>query len=156
MPGPPRRPSVPERIARGYAAGAAGKVAYGLLLIALLPVATVLGVLVFGALAVVMYGVIEVVGEPGPPLGTILGVTWFGGSLLIIFLILRRGHRWLGRLAHIAEAPAAWLDPRPDPEDAHPTAPDRGMDRTFHERIAAADAQHAATTGASDDGRKEP
>ena len=156
MPSPSRRPSTPERIARGYAAGAAGKIGYGLLLIALIPVVTVLGILVFGVLAVVLYGVITMLGEPGPRLGPILGVTWFGGSLLVIFLILRRGHRWLARLAKIAEAPAAWLDPLPDRERARPTARDREMDYGYHERLAAADARHASVTEASDDARKEP
>lgn len=86
-------------------------------------------------------------GEPGPPLGSVIGIGWFGGSLLILFLVLRRGHRWLARLIAVADAPAARIDPYADQELVTTERPTRWGEApyptTLGERLAAADARHA-------------
>lgn len=142
-------PSMPERVARRYAALMVGQLSYGLLLLVLMPVVVVASILIFVVLGVVVFGLYALLGEPGPPLGSVMGIGWFGGSLLILFLVLRRGHRWLARLIAIADAPAALIDPYSDQElvtAERPTdwgeAPDP---TTFDERLAAADARHAAS-----------
>ena len=152
---------MPERIARGYAAGTVDRLARGLLLIALIPLVTILGIVVFGALAVPMLAVFTMLGEPGGLIGAIIGLSWFGASLVVIFLILRRGHRWLTRLLTIAEAPAAWLDPGPEEGPAWLVAREPEEDRTYQERLVAADARHASHTGVAsstvaDDPGEEP
>jgi hypothetical protein len=142
----PRRPSIPERLARRYAARMVGRLTYGLLLLVLMPVVVVASILIFGVLGVVVFGLYALLGEPDTPLGSVFGLGWFGGSLLILFLLLRRGHRWLARLIAIADAPANLIDPYADQElvtAERPTewgeAPDP---TTYRERLAAADARH--------------
>jgi hypothetical protein len=144
---PPRRPSIPERLARRYAAQRVGRLAYGLVLLVLMLVVVVISIIIFVVLGVVVFGLYALLGEPGPPLGSVFGLGWFGGSLLILFLVLHRGHRWLARLMAIADAPAALIDPYADEElvtAERPTGWGEAADpRTFGERLAAADARHA-------------
>lgn len=143
---PPRRPSIPERLARRYASLMVGRVMYGLLLLVLMPVVVAIATAIFVVLGVVVFGLYALLDEPGPPLGSGFGLGWFGGSLLMLFLVLRRGHRWLARLIAIADAPAALIDPYADQEIVtieRPTEWGETPDpTTYRERLAAADARH--------------
>ena len=142
-----RPPSIPERLIRRYVARTVSRLTYGLRVLALIPLVTTIGVLIFVAVGVVVFGLYTILGEPGAPLGLAFSFGWFGGSLLILFLVLRRGHRWLARLIAIANAPAALIDPYADEqlvEARRPTAWGEAPDQpTYLERLAAADARHA-------------
>jgi hypothetical protein len=137
-----------ERTVRRYLGSMVSRLAYGVVLVALIPVVVILSIVVFGALAVVVFGLYALLGEP-QLLAPIVGLGWFVGALLVIFLLLLRGHRWLTRLLALADAPAKAVNPYGD----EPTiaAVERGPSpisssaSTFQERIAAADARHAQT-----------
>jgi len=118
----PRRASIPERLARRYVAASVGELAYGLILVVLVSVVMAIGILIFVALGAVVFGLYALLGEPRA-FGLVVGLTWFGGSLLILFLVLLRGHRWLTRLMAIAEAPVALIDPYADQELLEAEAP---------------------------------
>jgi hypothetical protein len=124
----------------------AGRIAYGLLLVALIPVVTILGIAVFGVLAIAIFGLYALLGQP-QLLAPMVGLGWFFGSLLVLFLVLLRGHRWLSRLLALANAPAIAIDPLGDEPmiAAMEPAPSPIVDGslTYHERLAAADARHA-------------
>lgn len=135
-----------ERLVRRVAGMAVGRIAFGLLLVALIPFVMVIAVAVFAVLGVAVFGLYGLLGEP-EMLASVVGIVWFLGSLLLVFLILLRGHRWLRRLVALAEAPAALIDPYGDEsivKASRPTtwgeAPDPS---TFRDRLAAADARHA-------------
>lgn len=51
----PRLPSIPERLARRYAAGMVGRLSFGLLAIVLIPVVAIIGILIFVVLGAVMF-----------------------------------------------------------------------------------------------------
>jgi hypothetical protein len=141
-----------ERVVRRSLAGAVGQVAQGLLLIVLIPLLVILAVAIFGVLGIVFFGFYALLGSP-QPLGAVVGLGWFFGSLLVLFILLVRGHRWLSRLQSIAAAPASAIDPYgvQPAIGAHPIAssPIANPSMTYQERVAAADARHApsATPG---------
>ena len=143
----PKRPSIPERLVRRYAAQAAGRMAYGLLLLVLMPLVAVVAVVIFGIVGVVVFGSYAFIGQPPAPLGLLFSFGWFFGSLLILFLVLRRGHRWITRLIAIADAPAALIDPYRDQELIETKRPGAWAETpdpsTFLDRVAAADARLA-------------
>lgn len=92
-------------------------------------------------------------GEP-EPIASVVAIAWFGGSLLTLFLILVRGHRWLKRLVAIADAPANMIDPvLTDDELVEPDPALQGL--TLQERVAIADAKHVPPS-ISDVGRQKP
>ena len=140
-------PSIPERLARRFVARTVGRLTYGLLLLALIPLVMAIGVLTFVTIGVVVFGLYAILGEPGGPLGVAFSFGWFGGSLLIVFLVLRRAHRWLARLIAIADAPAALIDPDADEELAEARRPiaygEASHESSYLDRLAAADARHA-------------
>ena len=142
-----RRVSLTERLARAYAASAISRISYGVVLLLLLPVVLVLAIVIFVLLAVLMYGLYVVLDEP-KALSPLVGIGTFTGGLLILFLILRRGHRWLTRLMALAAAPAALIDPYADEEQFVYVAPD--MD-AYRARLMAADARHVPPSDASDE-----
>ena len=140
----PRRPSILEREARRYVADNVDLFTSGLLMLMLVPVAAVIAVLIFAALGIVLFGAFLLFGQPRA-LYPVVGVGWFIGSLLILVLVLRRGHRWLARLIAIAETPARLIDPDTDEElvtaDRPPT--------TSVARLAAIDARLGAEAHAT-------
>jgi hypothetical protein len=148
----PTRPSYLERLVRSYAGYYVGRVAFGILLLVLLPVVLVIAVVIFAVLGLVLMGAYELLGHPGPPLGSLLGISYFVGSLVVLFLVLRRGHRWLSMAITIADAPAAMIDPVED-EEVVREVPDPGAFRT---RVTAADARHATPSGSPSDTPDEP
>jgi hypothetical protein len=148
----PTRPSYLERLLRAYAGYYIGRVAYGILLLVLLPVVLVIAVVIFAVLGLVLMGAYELLGHPGPPLGSLLGISYFVGSLVVLFLVLRRGHRWLSMAIAIADAPAAMIDPVED-EEVVREAPDPGA---FRARVTAADARHGTPSGSPSDTPDEP
>ena len=95
----------------------------------------------------------ELLGHPGPPIGSFLGLSWFIGSLVVLFLVLRRGHRWLTLALKIADAPAASIAPPHEDDDVIRQAPDPGA---FRARVAAADARHVTPTDPPSDTPDEP
>jgi hypothetical protein len=133
-----RPPSLLEQLVRQYAADRVGRAAFGIMLLVLLPVLVVVSIVIFGVLAAVVFGAYTLLGSPGPPVGTVFSLGWFVGGLVILFLVLRRGRRWLARLMAIADAPAALIDPPYEAEEVISEAPDPGA---FHDRVAAADAR---------------
>lgn len=142
----PKPPSIAERLARRYASKAAGQLTYGLLLLVLIPVVVAIAVPIFVVLGVVVFGSYALLGEPDPPLGSVFSLGWFFGSLLLLFLVLRLGHRWITRLIAMADAPAVLIDPYRDQElveARRPTGWSEAPDQIgFRERVAAADARH--------------
>jgi hypothetical protein len=149
----PTRPSYLERLVRSYAGYYVGRVAFGILLLVLLPVVLVIAVVIFVVLGLVLMGAYELLGHPGPPLGSLLGISYFVGSLVVLFLVLRRGHRWLTLAMKIADAPAAMIDPPHEDDHVVREAPDPGA---FRARVAAADARHATPSGSPSDTPDEP
>jgi hypothetical protein len=152
MEGRLRPPSFAERLVRHYVAGMVGRLSSGLLLLILIPVVVAIAIVIFVVLGVVLFGLFRLLGEPGI-LASGVGIVWFVGSLLALFLVLRRGRRWLTRLIDVANAPASIIDPFADlgpavgvPSTALRAAPDL---TAFRERLAAADARLAvpATSG---------
>jgi hypothetical protein len=139
-----------ERLVRGYAAAWVDRLSYGMLFLVLIPVVAVIAVVIFTALAIVLFGSYVLLGEPRL-LGSVVGLTWFVGSLLILVLVLRRGHRWLTRLIAIADAPANLIDPYED-EDLESEPPDA---TTSAERLSALDARLAPPSRSSDDPRSD-
>ena len=136
-----------ERVLRRYLAGMVGRVAFGVLGIILIPLVTVLALAVFALLAVVIFGGWALLGQP-EQLAPVVGTSWIVGSLVIVALVLLRGHRWLARLLRIADAPARLIDPalRTDPTTVAPDpipSPIVRPSETFEKRLAAADARHA-------------
>lgn len=152
--GPGRnRPSQVERLLREYAAYRVGRVAQGIVLLVLLPVVVAIAIVIFGVLGVVLVGVNELLGHPGPPIGSFLGLSWFIGSLVVLFLVLRRGHRWLTLALKIADAPAAMIAPPHEDDDVIRQAPDPGA---FRARVAAAAARHVTPPDPPSDTPDEP
>jgi hypothetical protein len=135
-----------ERLVRGYAAHYVGRVAYGIVLLVLLPVVVAISIVIFVVLGVVMMAAYTLLGHPGPPLGSFLGLSYFVGSLVVLFLVLRRGHRWLTRLLALADIPAAMIDPVED----EMTVREVPEVSTFHDRLAAADARHGSPSDTPD------
>jgi hypothetical protein len=137
--------SIPERLVRRYLAQAAWRLGYGVLLLVLMPIVVIIAVGIFAVLGVVIFGSYAFLGAPPAPLGLVFSLGWFFGSLLVLLLVLRRGHRWLARLIAIADAPAAWIDPyrhREIIEAKRPTAWGEAADpTTFRDRVRAADAR---------------
>lgn len=132
----PRRPSILERQVRRYVADDVDRLTSGLLLLVLLPVAAVIGVLIFAALGIVLFGSFLLFGQPRA-LYPVVGIGWFIGSLVILFLVLRRAHRWLTRLIAIAETPARLIDLDDDEELVTAERPAT----TSGKRLAAIDAR---------------
>jgi len=127
----PGRPSLLEGLVRSYAAYYVGRVAFG----------------------VVLFGAYELLGHPGPPLGSFLGISYFVGSFVVLFLVLRRGHRWLTLAGRIADAPAAMIDPTYDDVEVIRETPDPDA---FRARVAAADARHGTPSDTPSDTPDEP
>jgi hypothetical protein len=148
-----------ERLVRRLAGRIVGQIAFGLLLVVLIPVVTILGIAVFAVLAVAVFGLYALLGEP-ESLAPIVGLGWFFGSLLVLFLVLLRGHRWLSRLLALADAPALAIDPygdepiiaavEPMPSPiAHPSS-------TFEERVRTLDARHSPDHAVMPPSREPP
>jgi hypothetical protein len=144
----PTRPSYLERLLRSYAAYYVGRVAYGIVLLVLLPVVAAISIVIFAALAVIVFGAYALLGSPGPPIGTVFSLGWFVGSFVILFLVLRRGHRWLTLAIKIADAPAAMIAPPDEDDEDIREAPDLGA---FRARVAAADARHTSPSDTPDE-----
>jgi len=149
----PGRPSLLEGLVRRYAAYYVGRVAFGIVLLVLLPVVVLISVVIFAVLGVVLFGAYELLGHPGPPLGSFLGISYFVGSLVVLFLVLRRGHRWLTLAGRIADAPAAMIDPTYDDVEVIRETPDPDA---FRARVAAADARHGTPSDTHSDTPDEP
>jgi len=149
----PGRPSLVEGIVRSYAAYYVGRVALAIVMLVLLPVVLVIAVVIFAVLGVVLFGAYELLGHPGPPLASFLGISYFVGSLVVLFLVLRRGHRWLALASKIADAPAEMIDPTYDDTEVIREAPDPGA---FRARVAAADARHGTPPDTPSDTPDEP
>jgi hypothetical protein len=135
-----------ERLVRGYAAYYVGRVAYGIVLLVLLPVVVAISIVIFVVLGVVLMAAYTILGDPGPPLGSFLGLSYFVGSLVVLFLVLRRGHRWLTRLLALADIPAAMIDPVED----EMTVREVPEVSTFRDRLAASDARHGSPSDTPD------
>jgi hypothetical protein len=133
----PTRPSRLERLVRDYAAYRVGRVAQGILLLVLLPVVLVIAIVIFTVLGFLIFGTYVLIGETGPPLGTVFSLGYVVGSFLVLLFVVRRGHRWLTLASRIADAPAAMIAPPDEDDDVIPEAPDPGA---FRARVAAADA----------------
>ncbi|MEA2578751.1 MAG: hypothetical protein QOD78_2339 [Chloroflexota bacterium] len=147
--GPKRRPpSLLEQIVRSYAAFYVGRAANGILLLVLLPVVVAISVVIFAALAVIVFGAYALLGSPGPPIGTVFSLGWFVGSFVVLFLVLRRGHRWLTLAIRIADAPAAMIDPPDEDDGVIREAPDP---EAFRARVAAVDARHTSPSDTPDE-----
>jgi hypothetical protein len=109
------------------------------MLLVLLPVVVAISIVIFAALAVIVFGAYAFLGSPEPPIGTVFSLGWFVGSLVVLFLVLRRGRRWLSMAIAIADAPAAMIDPPGEDDNVVREAPDP---EAFRARVAAADARH--------------
>jgi hypothetical protein len=116
--------------------------AYGLVLLVLTPVVAILGLAIFAVLAIVVFGPYALLGEP-KVLAPLIGLGWFFGSLAVLFLVLRRGHRWLTRLLALADAPTRAIDPIEDEPTMPSPSPIASPSLTLQERLAAADARLA-------------
>jgi hypothetical protein len=112
------------------------------MLVALIPIIAILAFAIFAVLAIVVFGPYELLGEP-KVLAPIAGVGWFIGSLVVLFLVLRRGHRWLTRLVALADVPVRAIDPYEDEPTIPAPSPIVPPSMTFQERLAAADARLA-------------
>jgi pheromone shutdown protein TraB len=128
-----------ERLVRRYLGNMVAQLALGVVLVALVPVVAVLGFAVFAVFAILLFGLYALLGQPDA-LAPFVGIGWFFGSLIAIFVILVRGHRWLSRVLALADAPARAIDP--DVEEPIVAAVEYPS-LTLQERLAAADAHLA-------------
>jgi len=146
-------PSLPEQLVRGYVASYVDRAAHGVMFLVLFPIVLVIAIVIFAVLGFLIIGTYVLIGEPGPPLGTAFSLGYFIASFVVLFLVLRRGHRWLTLAMNIADAPAAMIDPPYEVDKVIGEAPDPAA---FRARLAAADARHGTPSDTPSDTPDEP
>ncbi len=119
----------------------------GVVLIALMVLVLPLAIVVFIATSLLYYGVLMLLGIPSGTFGAVLGLTWFGGSLVLIAWLCVLAWRRIGFIRVLTRL-ASDSDDEPAPTFSLSLGDPNADSDTVLRRVAEADASLAGSTEA--------
>ena len=160
--GTTRAPGAAEAVARRFVAVVIQLLGPGIAGVVLLIVSLLVAALVFVPTVIVLIAIDSVL-HPTESVAAALGIGWFVGSLVALFVVLVRLRRWLNFMAEAPDRVVEVLDPSlvspatSDEERAQRTQDEAARAATFSTRLAAADARLAPhETGPSPQASERP
>jgi hypothetical protein len=126
----------------------------GVVLIALMVLVLPLAAIVFIATSLLYYGVLMLLGVPSGTLGAVLGLTWFGGSLVLIGWLCVLAWRRIAFIRVLTGLSSLSDDEEPAPPVTTDVRDPIANADTVLTRVAAADARLKASDGDADGDRR--